>query len=386
MNAGHKRLRILLIDAGLPNPEFDAGSRAIIDFIDIIQQAAQADAPEVHFLAMAHSAWGRASDLTQRKVKIHHPEESLLSTAQQSRWLETVSPDIVVISRPGTAGQWLSTVMTQKATGIGPRFFYYGHDIHYQRLAQQLDFDANPTVLRQQRLYRTLEYAIWDSFSTVIYGSKTECEHVNKTFAHKAIYLPLYIAREQPGHCYPPTNLEPHKPCILFVGSAHHAPNRDGLSWLIGEILTSIHTSIVLSVVGDWPEQLRQHMKYQPRNAQHEIRWLGQVEQSSLERAYQSCDFAVAPLRFGAGVKGKVFEAIIRQCPVLTTPIGTQGLEHLDWPELLLSEVSSQALAERIKKLLEMSPRKKFVNQLQSMQDVLAHESMLAPLIWAALI
>jgi glycosyltransferase involved in cell wall biosynthesis len=44
---------------------------------------------------------------------------------------------------------------------------------------------------------------------------------------------------------------------------------------------------------------------------------------------YERARVAVAPLRFGAGVKGKVVEALAHGCPVVTTSVGYQGLDEL---------------------------------------------------------
>ena len=386
MISREKRLLILLIEAGLPNPEFDAGSRALIDFIDIIKSGSGPESPNVHFLSMGHNSWGRESDLLERNVQIHAPQIEFLSTDGQGIWLDAIAPDIVVISRPEPAIRWLSTVKGRKANKLGTKFFYYGHDIHYQRLGQQLGFNSHPALERKQRFYKVAEHAIWDCFSVVIYGSKTECNHVNKIFPNKAVYLPLYITREKTRHPQMAANVKNTVPVMLWVGGAHHAPNRDGLSWLIKEIFSRIDASLVLSVVGNWSVEFRQGIDYQPSKGNHEVRWLAQLEQSQLENAYQTCDFAVATLRFGAGVKGKVFEAIARKCPVITTPIGAQGLEHLDWPELFLRHASAQAVAESLECLLKIQPRTQFENELQSMQSVLIHESKLAPLVWSALI
>jgi glycosyltransferase involved in cell wall biosynthesis len=385
-NTADPRLKILLIDAGLPNPQFDAGSRALVDFIDIMRAGSRERDVDLHFLAMGHNAWGRKSDLIERNVGIHASTKELLSSNGQNAWLDLMTPDIVVVSRPGPASQWLSTVLARNKVSIGPRFFYYGHDIHHQRLAQQLLFEPQPAIARQQKLYHALEQAIWSSFSVVIYGSKTECEHVNNIVPDTAIHLPLYVVRDLPSNNHSTLAFVDNTPSILWVGGAHHAPNRDALTWLIREVLPLTEEPIRLNVVGDWPIHLRQHLSYQPVKTTHAVQWLGQLEQALLERAYQTCDFAVAPLRFGAGVKGKVFEAIARQCPVLTTPVGAQGLEHFDWPDICLSEADAHAMAQSIKSLLTISPRKKFAKELQSMRAALVHESKMAPRIWSNLI
>lgn len=386
--APQKNLRVVVIDAGLPNPEFDAGSRALLDFISIVKEGSQPRHPEVHFLAMDVNRWGREKDLIQQDVHIHPPRDALSSVAGQQTWLDAMAPDFVVVSRPGPASQWLPTVMAHRRAGThhGPRFLYYGIDIHHQRLASQLQFDPQPGVSRQQKLYQALEPAIWDHFSTVIYGSRAECAHVNNRFPNKAVHMPLYLIRDTPRPPCDAASLPHPVPVLLWVGGAHHAPNQDALRFVIRDVLPKIDASLVLHVAGDWPLQIREHPDFRPRQRNHAVHWLGLVGQAQLDDAYQTCTFALATLRFGAGVKGKVFEAIARQCPVLTTPIGAQGFEHLAWPKLCLTEPQPHAIAERIEQLLDIPPRQRFAQELRAMKLDLVRESRSAPLAWANLI
>jgi glycosyltransferase involved in cell wall biosynthesis len=57
---------------------------------------------------------------------------------------------------------------------------------------------------------------------------------------------------------------------------------------------------------------------------------LGPVSDPELEQLYQSSDLALVPLRYGAGVKGKVVEALRWGLPLVTTPFGAQGLAGIE--------------------------------------------------------
>ena len=46
-----------------------------------------------------------------------------------------------------------------------------------------------------------------------------------------------------------------------------------------------------------------------------------------MENLYQKSRISIAPLRFGAGIKGKIIEAIYNQIPIVTTSIGGEGLD-----------------------------------------------------------
>jgi glycosyltransferase involved in cell wall biosynthesis len=61
--------------------------------------------------------------------------------------------------------------------------------------------------------------------------------------------------------------------------------------------------------------------------ADRTTRVAGFISDQELEHTYTSSRVAIAPLRFGAGMKGKVAEALRFGVPVVTTPVGAQGLE-----------------------------------------------------------
>ena len=70
-----------------------------------------------------------------------------------------------------------------------------------------------------------------------------------------------------------------------------------------------------------------------------------------LHRLYRKCRMAVVPLRYGAGVKGKVVESAYFQIPLVTTSIGAEGLDCEDDPFVI--EDDADKMAEKICSLYE---------------------------------
>lgn len=60
------------------------------------------------------------------------------------------------------------------------------------------------------------------------------------------------------------------------------------------------------------------------------INVLGFISDEELSNLYKSTRVVVAPLRFGAGMKGKVVEALYNKCPIVTTSIGAEGINNLN--------------------------------------------------------
>lgn len=114
---------------------------------------------------------------------------------------------------------------------------------------------------------------------------------------------------------------------VLFVGGFNHPPNIDAVLYFHNEILPIVYREIPelsVTIVGDSPPESIQQLH---REA---FRVVGFVPETKpyLDTAYLS----IAPLRFGAGMKGKVGEALVSGLPVVTTSIGNQGmsLRHLE--------------------------------------------------------
>ena len=121
---------------------------------------------------------------------------------------------------------------------------------------------------------------------------------------------------------------------LLFVGGFGHAPNADGIGWFVSEILplvkAAIH-SVSLTIVGSNAPQTVRAMADLPG-----VNFVGYVPNTA---PYLDCAaVSVAPLRFGAGMKGKVTEAMSAGIPVVTTTIGAQGLNVESGKQLFVAD------------------------------------------------
>jgi glycosyltransferase involved in cell wall biosynthesis len=110
----------------------------------------------------------------------------------------------------------------------------------------------------------------------------------------------------------------------MFVGGFGHPPNSDGIKWFVNEVwplVAGTAATTMLSIVGfDPPADVLSL-------ASNTIRVLGHIDSAELKRLYRTSRLAIAPLRFGGGMKGKVLEAFAMGTPIVTTPVGMQGLQ-----------------------------------------------------------
>lgn len=123
----------------------------------------------------------------------------------------------------------------------------------------------------------------------------------------------------------------------VFVGPLWHAPNHDGVSWFCSEVWDLIRSAVPGA-----------HLRVIGSNA-----WSYALDTTSiaacpgvtvdgfvpdLGSAYSRASVAVAPLRFGAGMKGKVCEAMAAGVPVVTTTVGAEGIRAVPGRELLVAD------------------------------------------------
>jgi len=134
---------------------------------------------------------------------------------------------------------------------------------------------------------------------------------------------------------------------LLFVGSFKHRPNPDGLLWFVKDVWPSIRNRIPnasLTIVGSEPTS-----EILDLNRKDGINVAGYVPDTApyLDRAAVS----IAPLRFGAGMKGKVTEALARGIPVVTTSIGAQGFGIVSGEHAMIAD-DAASFAEAVSELL----------------------------------
>jgi glycosyltransferase involved in cell wall biosynthesis len=160
----------------------------------------------------------------------------------------------------------------------------------------------------------------------IYYPSEAETDLVRRWLRErhlqqiKAESIPLFAFDSFPER--PEANLSLRRGLLLVAGFAH-PPNVDGALWFAGEVLPALLElvpDVHLFLVGSSPPSQIKAL------AGECITVTGFVSEDELAAYYRRCRVAVAPLRFGAGMKGKVIEAMRFGLPIVTTPIGLQGL------------------------------------------------------------
>ena len=121
----------------------------------------------------------------------------------------------------------------------------------------------------------------------------------------------------------------------------------DAATWLATDILPRVHALVPgahLHLVGSNPTPAVLKL------AGEEVTVHGYVSDGALTNLYRRVGAAVVPLQYGAGVKGKVIEAIFHHVPLVTTDIGAEGIP--DAEAVMWIENSAEAIAVRLASVL----------------------------------
>lgn len=314
-----RRPCVLVIDHKVPQPDRDAGSRTMLEFMGAFRQIGV----DVKFwpLDMRFDE-PYVANLQQLGIETFY---GIQYEGQFESWIRQNGAyvDYVLLSRPEIAAQCLDAVRANCKAKV----LYYGHDVHHLRIGEQMRIEPqNPILDEQFAHFAEIEKRVWEAVDVIYYPSETETEFVAGWLSERNS---ASLVRTVPVRTFEPVSAaqEAHgldsRSAIIFVGGFDHLPNVDAAQWFVREVLPIIRASkpdVHAWLVGSnpTPEVLAL--------AGAGVTVTGWISDEELNQLYGQARIAVAPLRYGAGVKAKVVEAFAHGVPVVTTAIGAQGL------------------------------------------------------------
>ena len=234
-------------------------------------------------------------------------------------WLKenAIHIDTIYLHRPHITEDFIEPILKLNNR---PRLVYFGHDLHYIRTAREYEVTGTTQLKNEVENWRTREWDIFSKVDRLLYPSNEEVftlTRENKNLNVKQ--LPLYQLN-------PPTSYsQAGRNDMLFVGGFNHSPNVDGILWFVKEVLPLVNTlDCRLHIVGSSaPSEVL-------KLSSDRVIVHGFLSDEDLSQLYRTSRLAVVPLRYGAGVKGKVLEAMQAGIPIATTPIGAEGIPEAD--------------------------------------------------------
>ncbi|MEO5717601.1 MAG: glycosyltransferase [Chthoniobacterales bacterium] len=336
--------RILVIDHHLPMPDRDSGSLRMFQILTILQQLGH----QVTFLPdNLADIPPYGDDLRKRGITVmHHPYTSKIAD-----YLEKEGPhyDVVILSRCDFARKHMEHV---RQFAPQSRVIFDTVDLHFLRTHREAELTRDPTIQEEGRAKEEAEYGLIDRADETWVVSTAEQELLAQARPDTVVHVISNIV-DSPGSAVPFSARRD----FLFIGSFQHTPNIDAVLFFAREIYPLVKPSISTAkffIIGDKapPEVIAL--------ADENVVVTGLVPDA---RAYfDNVKLSIAPLRYGAGVKGKINQSMGLGVPVIATSIAVEGMgltdrkdvmvadEPAEFARALLEVYSSPVLWEQISK------------------------------------
>ncbi|HEX7959604.1 MAG TPA: glycosyltransferase [Terriglobales bacterium] len=216
------------------------------------------------------------------------------------------------------------------------------YDVHFVREARESAITNDGTLQLKAAETKQRELGVYRRADMVLTVTEEDKNALTRELSHIPIEVIPNI-HSLPDHCVP----RDHRRDLMFVGGFTHTPNIDAVLYFCRDILPLVlHQlpDIKFYVVGNAPPP-----EIVALSSRHVV-VTGYVP--SLIPYLESMLISVAPLRFGAGMKGKIGEAMAYGLPVVSTSIGAEGMNLYDGIEVLIAD-SPPEFASKILQLYD---------------------------------
>ena len=330
-----RRRQVLVLDACTPTPDRDSGSVRMMGLLKLLREQG---------CAVVFFPENRAHDgdytraLQQQGIEAWwHPH-----LGDVPGWLAANGSrfDLVIASRHYVLEPVLPLLRSYARRA---HLVFDTVDLHHLRELREAEMASDPAKLRTAARTRRIELGLIGAVDTTWVVSGAEKTLLAQELPTAAVEIVSNIHEVQ-GHGLP----FGERRDLLFVGSYRHPPNVDAALWLADEIFPRIRERLpdlrLHLVGGDAPDAVVA-LGERPGIVFH-----GYVP--DLDPLLEGCRISLAPLRYGAGVKGKVNQALSHGLPVVATTCAVEGMFLANGVDVLVAD-DADAFAAAVARLHE---------------------------------
>ncbi|HLL72103.1 MAG TPA: glycosyltransferase [Pyrinomonadaceae bacterium] len=317
--------RVIVFDERIPTPDRDAGSARMM------------------FILKALVRWSRPVFVPLNRPHGIEYERLLwkegIETAhlvEYPRLLRARNFYAAVLSRPLVADGLLNSLRRARPS---LKIIFDTVDAAFVRLEREHRITGDARTAEEAARYREIELRLARASDLVWCTSPDDKQAVEREAPGVRIeVIPTIHPLHSRGHSFD------ERAHLLFIGNLAHRPNADAVHHLMRDIFPLVKQSLPgvrLHIVGD---------NVTPEIAAYaapDVEVLGYVP--DVEPLYQSCRLMLVPLRYGAGLKGKLGESLAHGLPVVTTPTGAEGFGLTDGVEALVADEPAAFAAAAIR-------------------------------------
>ena len=312
---------IIVFDDRVPIPDRDAGSARMVN---ILKSLARIGKPV--FVPMKR--------LPEHERLLCENGIEIADVANYVRLIKERDFRIAILSRPEVAEALIPSL---RRINRQTKIVFDMVDASFVRLSREFQITGVQEHAEEARHLEELELGLAEASDQVWCASPADKKAVSKRVSEERIaVVPTIHALKGRGKSWS------ERDGLLFIGHLSHRPNSDAIHYFMRDIFPLIQEqcpSITFNIVGSNPSA--EIKKYQSE----QVKVLGFVP--DIDPLFHSARVFVAPLRFGAGVNGKIGEALSYGLPVITTSIGAEGLGLVQNKDAMIAD-DSQEFAERV--------------------------------------
>jgi GT2 family glycosyltransferase/glycosyltransferase involved in cell wall biosynthesis len=321
------RGHVLIVDAYTPTPDQDSGSLRMLNLMCLLRESGYA----VHFLPDNRAHAGRYTEALQALgiEALYHP-----FVADPIAWLRTHGRTLnaIVLSRHYVAANYIGLARLYAPQA---RLIFDTVDLHYLREQRAAELERSADLAAQAARTRAQEWKLMRECDVSLVVSATEKELLARELPQARIEVlsnvhAVYGRRREFAE----------RRDLVFVGGFQHPPNIDAVLWFVHEVFPHVRAQIPqieFHVIGS--KAPRQILEL----AHDGVTVHGYV--ADIEPFMDGCRLSVAPLRYGAGVKGKVNMAMSFGLPVVATTPAVEGMHVRNGGDVLVADTPQEFAA-----------------------------------------
>ncbi|NHO31812.1 Hint domain-containing protein [Acetobacter fallax] len=311
-----KLRRALVIDEQFPRVGCDAGSQAIYSHIRTLGRLGY----QVTFVSPA-------ANIPQDLIAAMEAEGVSVACAPFYQSPEDVlrrqagTFDVVYLHRVSIASSYAGLVRRYMG---GSRVIYSVADLHYLRMARQAGIEGNTDLAYEAGRTRTLEVTAALMSDVVITHSGFEASELRRLMPALNVHVVPWDIAPQPVR---KSASERHG--VAFLGNYSHGPNRDAAEWLVSEVMPRVWQQapeIRCILAGSDADADIEDLAREADASCGGVHIAGRIE-NLRDDLFENVRLGVAPLRFGAGIKGKVLETFAAGLPCVMSPMAAEGID-----------------------------------------------------------
>jgi glycosyltransferase involved in cell wall biosynthesis len=325
--------RALVLDACMLTPDRDSGSLRMFNLLRVLQSLGY----KVSFCAENLQYLEEYTPPLQ-KLGIEVPYTPYVTSVEQYLEEHRQLYDVVLLSRADVAERFVDVV--RRCASPATQVVFDTVDLHYLRELRLAEMNGGSAALRKAQRRKEQELGIAAKADVTLVVSPAEKRLLQEESSRMRVEV---VSNIHEVHGCRRAFWERRD--LLFVGGFQHPPNEDAVIYFVEQVFPKVLArlrGLNFHIVGSNPPARVRAL------ASEHVHVAGFVP--DLEPVLDSCRMTVAPLRYGAGVKGKVNTSMSYGVPVVATTTATEGMQLRDGVDVLIAD-DPQTFADAVVRL-----------------------------------